>query len=349
MAAERHLPTSPELCSRALNGLQTAWNVGHRWPLQLFTLMVILVTSACVPLAHSPSTSRTQTPSASSAPSNRSDFPTVTNTIVSTDVSGLHIDGYFYCAAWTVLAGSQLAYDAGQIQAMQTYLADPYVLWTAGSTPSTLRLPPTLRLAEGDQTCVLYLQLTNTGAGSIQIARAGVKTLAQPQPNTFSYRLIDVCSVVSPESQTAHSVCAPERGGSPMCGYYSMTVQLASDASVGSITDGTPTPDPKTAEDGTPCPTAMVINPTDSAFITVNLSSNRLSLAYQVLPSLTLRTARGLQTVTLAQFPSSLAFAAPSQFTCYALQGDTFTVEARGNAALSALASTPSPQFEGCL
>lgn len=234
-----------------------------------------------------------------------------------------------------VLASNRTTYSQAEIAQMRSYLTT-YIqggvanakIQSEGTQP-----PPTLRWVLGGETttvpgasqgrpgqpgpgCKATLTLTNTGTAPLQISKVGVQLKAQPQPNTYQYHLIDICSV----SGLKWPYC-PINGsaGGGSCSIYFATIQLGT----GKQNDVFSTP--LTGNPG--C--SMTLPPT--AQITLNLTfslpaNGPQNLIYPIEPVFTVETTQGYQQVTLPQLAGTLAFASASQFSCYGLQGTTFAL-----------------------
>src|SRR5581483_7086854 len=73
------------------------------------------------------------------------------------------------------------------------------------------------------------------------------------------------------------------------------------------------------------------------------------NLIYSVVPVFTVDTTQGNQTVAVPQLGKALAFASGSQFSCYELQGTTFTLEQAPVFKLYASPNPPAGQEHWCL
>jgi hypothetical protein len=342
----------PRRCGDAVGGSRRG-SAAH--PRIVGVLLLTLVVLAC-------GTTEPPTPTATPTPTPS----TASNPAIDVTADGLHIQTYgLSCAspaapsgvnfgAWLVLATTQLTYDASDLQQMRDYLGSLRSLTgaTPGPTPSTLKwvhgAPTTSQIGPYRGVLRFYtpaycfddLQITNTSTSPIQISQAGLRLQAVPQPNPLQYRLIDVCSLGGAIVQ----FCQLNQGASDLCIAYDVQIQLARGASGAEDLAAPVGLDPYK----NPCP-ALIISPGAQVDLSLNFGSAE-PLVYFGALEFKLQTAAGQQqTLVLSQAPSTLTFADPSQFTCYGLQGTTFTVEAQGAAALQGLTSNPQTGLaEGC-
>jgi hypothetical protein len=188
--------------------------------------------------------------------------------------------------------------------------------------------PDTLQVAPGtppNSECFGQLQVTNEGDQDIQITQLGITYTGASRPNPYSYRLIDRCSLYT---------CGPCSAG---CGNAESCLPFA---------DVRLTPGPQGANKDTPViirypngatPTPdnkdciyPPLAPGDREDVNVDLTSTIPSQIYNIGMSVTITTSAGSKTITLPQtFDSVFPFAANAQFSCYALQGSAFAVEAQ--------------------
>lgn len=275
---------------------------------------LLLLLEACGPQIASsshPATSAMPTATRASAGSSAGSIPDAQTQQLVYDGDGLHIESMLWCDQFLVLASDRLDYDAGEIQSIKEYLTD-----------DSATLPSSLQSATGGS-CGADIELTNTGSSSIVVEQVGVKLLSSPVQNTYQYRLIDICSV-APNSD----ICVQGHGGGPECDTYSASIHLLA-GQQGALYSDAPAP---AYPDG--CPNQMVISPDPSHAMTLNTSFSADSLEFSIALQLKVQTASGEQTLTLSQPSSQLIFAGGSQYTCYALQGTSFTVEFKSNDVL---------------
>jgi hypothetical protein len=256
------------------------------------------------------------------------------NPTISADSDGLHIDGNFTCPRYEVLATSRLSYDATEIRQIETYYS------TTQSYPfpaHPLGLPDSMSIVEGSGgsqyygDCAANIELANTSSQTIQVERVGVSLLARPQPNTYTYRLIDICSLTGIDEFYRSPYCPAAHGGQTVCSGFTTDVELTAGTS-GAVYDGVPKPVYKQDDHGRPCSPQMTLNPTDADEVKIHFDAG--AFRFSVALHLTLLTADGEKTVTVSQFPSALTFSAPNQFSCYKLTGTTFSLEYQGAQAL---------------
>jgi hypothetical protein len=223
-----------------------------------------------------------------------------------------------------VLASDRTTYSQSEVAQMRAsvtqYSGGAHFLVGAATLPPTLRwvLGGSMDLfSEVGGTCGATLQLTNTGNTPIQIPDVGVQLEANPQVNTFSYRLIDVCTLIT---------CGPGPGGGPGCNFYGAGIQLGAGEK---NTTFSAVPSATSADTRADCGT-LTIAPAAEVDLNIYFSlalNTPKNLIYSILPILTVDTAQGEQTLALPQLVSTLAFASASQFSCYGLQGMAFVQE----------------------
>lgn len=182
--------------------------------------------------------------------------------------------------------------------------------------------------------CALEFQITNVGRTVVQVPSVGFMLTRAPEPNTQHYDLVDRCSVVPQRP----SQCHVQLGGGPVgCSVYNAQVQLHGTALPATFEDApvavTPT--------GT-CPT-LSIGPAATAVLWISAVSNS-ALVYSATPVMTVDTVSGRRHVALTELVGTLAFADPSQFSCWRLQGTTF-VEALTGASAVPLIGPATDQF----
>jgi len=198
--------------------------------------------------------------------------------------------------------------------------------------------PPTLRWVLGGlsgsnpqetittEGCEAVLTLINTGNTSIQIPKIGVQLKARPQPNTYQYRLIDLCSF-QPQPQGQEVGCFSPQGGGGGCNVYFATFQLGlgeKNDVFSAVPQGTNYSLP-----GFPDCGILTLAPTAQVQLSINFSlaaSTPNNLIYSIVPIFTVNTAQGEQRLALSQLSTTLAFAGINQFSCYGLQGTTFVL-----------------------
>lgn len=233
---------------------------------------------------------------------------------------GIYVETSVACKQLLVLASKRLTYDAGEIHAMATYFHN---LSVANHAPP---LPPTLHQVTGGAACTLDMEFANKGQTEYAVDQVQVRLQATPQPNTYPYRLIDVCSAPALDAAPGNT-CDHGNGGGPKCDHYRAQIALAH-GHAGIAYSGRPTPtDPEA------CAPTMIVNPSPSAmFLHVDLSGE--NLIYGVALQVRVVTMSGRKTLTLSQPTSKLIFAAARQFSCYTLKDTTFTLEYSGDEAM---------------
>ncbi len=227
---------------------------------------------------------------------------------VALDVDGLHIQesSALHCLS-LVLASNRLTYDQGEIQQMSQFLKYFGGFYSPGDNRL---LPSTLRWEEGGSanipgSCSATFQITNTGNTTIQISRVGLRIKQTPLPNTYVYRLINVCSFLP-----SGPVCNGGNGGVPgPCGEYYVNLSLKN-ARLNDVIGDTPV-----ASSNNSCP-ELTLTPRMSTELEISVGGP--SFIYSVLPEFSVITAQGQQTLALPAFTSVVAFS--TQFPCYTLQ-----------------------------
>ncbi len=158
--------------------------------------------------------------------------------------------------------------------------------------------------------CSIDFQITNVGAGPVQIPSAGFQLNGTPQQNSEQYNLVDRCSFTSPPLEP----CYPQLGGGPAaCQLYDAQVELST-AVAGTLFTDSPS---SKAENG-PCPT-LTIAPGATIELYMDGASHA-ALVYSVTPVLTVDTQGGHYLVSIPEAAGTMAFGDPSQFACYKLQ-----------------------------
>jgi uncharacterized lipoprotein YajG len=230
------------------------------------------------------------------------------------DQSGLHVDASdgAQCPLRPVTTGNnlvlatdRLTYDANELQQISEYV-------NSVDHPTT-PVPDTLRWVLGGYTsdiyaCGISLGLTNTSQNSIQISNAGVQLAGDTQQNNYHYRLIDICTI-TPYCRSG--------GGPSNCSQYFATIKLGT-GPINTVFSAIPVGISSCGE--------LTLHPGDEKTLYVYIYSAQ-NLIYSVVPQLVLTTDTGPNTLNLTKLTSTLAFANDSQFTCYALHGDTFVAE----------------------
>ena len=181
--------------------------------------------------------------------------------------------------------------------------------------------------------CIFVIEVTNTGSGTVQIARAGLRLTQSAVPNRASYRMVEVCSVI----KATHDCPPPIGHGGLPCSVYGVAVGLQ-DGPAGAEFFGTPAM--RDLNTGQPCP-APVLPPQQSVDFVVGVYS-AMELVYRAAPSLDVITSTSHGTVAFPQLESSFAFADISRFSCYKLVDTTFQLLWQGSAA------QPSPTTGWC-
>ena len=141
--------------------------------------------------------------------------------------------------------------------------------------------------------------------------------MAASQSNNYSYRLLNICSLLTTQSNTQS--CPPPRGGGGSGYYYQFQLKP------GSV--NTQIPGQQTDASGQPISVGPTLNAGGVSFLNFSFVSSGTpnNFVYSVRPKLTLDVVGEQRSIELSHLDSTLAFANTSQFSCYTLQGDTFT------------------------
>jgi hypothetical protein len=250
---------------------------------------------------------------------------------VSIDVAGLHIQSSegIQCPLGAsssltvsqnlVLATERLTYSQNEIQQIENYLNA--IFNSSTSANSYLVAPPdTLTWVSGSTSCAAKLQITNTGSGVVQIPSAGIQLTQTPRQNSYQYRTIDTCTILT---RFLPACFVPSTVGS--CGVYYANIQLNAVNQPSNVTGDLFAIPPVNQ---TTCG-ELTLNPNATIDMLLNFSSSGTpaNFIYSVTPQLTVSTTNGTHSVSLSQLAGRLTFADKSQFSCYKLVGNTFVLE----------------------
>lgn len=225
---------------------------------------------------------------------------------------------------YLVLVASVLSFDEGTVQRMRAFVNQVMTVGNQGDWISQSP-PPPLAWAAGanagtgptDPGCLLAIELTNTSERTIQLLGFDMRLMSAPQPNTFQYREVDLCTLSG--QGTATCPPPPGSGGGPSgCSTYWPKILL----DAGAV--GTTYAAPSLGEDTTQGPCDSTVAPAQTVDFYVTIYSTR-PLVYDAMPELTIATSAGNQVVALQALESPIVFADTSQFSCLALQGTSFT------------------------
>ncbi len=175
--------------------------------------------------------------------------------------------------------------------------------------------------------CALLLQITNTGSNPVSIMSSGLRLTSASTANGQHYNLVDRCSLegTPPES------CHPELGGGPAyCSVYSAQVLMAPGGASALYRD-----QPLSRAENGPCP-SMTIGRRETKELWIEAVGVQPQI-YAVVPELEVQTSRGTSTLSLPELAGTLAFADPSQFSCYKLVGSSFVEALDGEAIFPAI------------
>lgn len=217
-----------------------------------------------------------------------------------------------------VLATDRTTYNSSETQQITDYV--DALLQTDETTGSIANIstpfPSTLGWATGGiGYCLTELEVTNTGGTTIQVPQVDVRLMATPQQNIYRYRLIDACSL----SLKTPCKCGECGSGGGNCSLYSANIQLGM-GQQNSLFSATPSSDSSCGE------MTLKSGSTLTLFLSFK-ASPPTPLIYSLTTELTLQTANSQQILALPQLGHSVAFASSSQFSCYALQGQSFVQE----------------------
>src|SRR5215472_10915078 len=254
-----------------------------KWALALPSF-VFLLTGCGGPQAAHPSTSghspvptasAATTPNPTATPVPVSAAPILTPGAIPLTVFSLkpggQAGGTLTCPEWVVLNSTRLSYTDSELNEMANAFR---IVANAGLFPKTI--PDTLRIIQGRPTplpkalataspdCAIFLQITNTGRGTVQIPEVGFLLTRDPEPNRDQYRLVEACSL-----QGSRQYCGPERGGGPTgCSVYVADVQLQTGGAGTAFTTS-----PKPARPDLQCP-EITLGPGQSTEIYLTSSSS---------------------------------------------------------------------------
>lgn len=240
-----------------------------------------------------------------------SGIPTLNNRDIVYNGDGLHIEAQLSCRSMVVFATDRLSYDAEEVRAMRNFFVSRF---SGISVP----IPSTLVDASGGP-CGAHIELTNIGSAAVVVDQVGLKLLANPRPNSYQYRRLNLCPFIGLAN------CNSGGTGGPDCTNYLAKIALG-ELGANSTDSDMPTP----ALQG--CPRQLIVNPGPTAMLLdVELSGS--SSIYTVALQLRLVTPAGIKTITFTEFPSVLIFARYEQYACYLVQGTTFALWAQGEQA----------------
>ncbi|MHB8598353.1 MAG: hypothetical protein ACYDER_16240 [Ktedonobacteraceae bacterium] len=212
------------------------------------------------------------------------------------------------------------SYDQGTLQAMKNYLtaanqSDAFVLDTvpypAFPTNTSAFQLAAVNMFGGPfgSACGETLHITNIGNAPVQVAQVSTRLVADTQTNTQHYNLVDLCSIA------ASSICFPRGGGE--AGYLA-------DFNLGAGKANTTIPPISWGSGGrSGSAQTLSLKPGEVAKVQLLYSATN-NLSFSLFPTFTLDWPGKQQTYAAPQLQTTFAFAAVSQFSCYALQGQQF-------------------------
>jgi len=211
-----------------------------------------------------------------------------------------------------VLNDDRSSYDTGAIQQITSYLNGSstqfparFLSWAPGGLTG---IGQPLKDRVG---CGIDLQLSNDGNTDVQILQIKARLLATPSPNTYKYKLIDICPVRHLESIK----CQTGTGGTS--GDCYAIIQL-DNRQAGTLFENT-------FKDVPNC-IGQAMNPGDAldmqvTFYSTGTDSNSV---YSVSLEITVES-QGKQYIEKpSEVLDKLVFAKDNQFSCYRLQDNTF-------------------------
>ena len=306
----------------------------------LLFLLALLLLSGCGQSPSSSPSSSTQTPQKTpttthSGSTTSAQGPAPLGTGVAFDLGGwLHIQsaGGFACGFATnggqitpgilVLPSVLPSYDQGTLQSVKNYLTAanqsnalsldtvPYPAFSVNT--SAFQLAAVDDISNGNipsGVCGETLHITNIGNAPVQISQVSTRLIADTQSNNQHYNLVALCSIAP------SSFCFPRGGGE--AGYlagFNLGAGKAN-STIPSITWGS------AGRSGSP--QTLILKPGEVAKVYLSYSTTS-NLSFSLIPTFTLDWPGKQQTFAAPQLQASFAFAMPSQFSCYALQGQQF-------------------------
>lgn len=219
-------------------------------------------------------------------------------------------------------------YDQGTLQSVKNYVnaglhsgdldnytghRDTVPYPTFSANPASFQLAAVSEMDPiGGASCDEILHITNIGKTPVQIPHMSVQYTADTQTNHQHYNLIDVCTLLS-----LPSPCNPSLGSNE--GVYVANFNLhAGKAHTITSTD--------VVCEGCP-PLSLTLKPGEVAKVILTYGafySASDNLSFSLTPSFTLEWPGKQITLPASQLQETFAFAFPSQFSCYALQGQQF-------------------------
>jgi hypothetical protein len=222
--------------------------------------------------------------------------------------SGMHCPWLVRQVDETVLATDRTSYSVEELPEIGDYI-DSEFRQAPRPVPPELRKVPGVLVGSG--TCSLAMEITNAGHSTIAIPEVRLRLTRAPDVNNSRYDLIDLCTV------SRRNPCPLQLGGGPgPCDFFYAQVvlqQAASDA----LFAGRPSA--ATGE----CP-QLTLAPGETKEVEIDAHSIA-NLVYSVEPQLVVVDGTAVEGVPLPNLGGSMAFANPSQFSCYRLQSGALT------------------------
>jgi hypothetical protein len=240
----------------------------------------------------------------------------------------VYAGGYLGPQRAVVAATDRLGYDAGEAQQIRAFV-NAYWQHQQPTLPSTLGLQWVALAAQSLATtgaeCVIAMQVTNTGSGTVEIQSLGVRLLSDARPSQDRIRLIEQCSLLTYASLQQSTGCPPSLGGGPgsFGGCSVPGVQLALvGGSAGTVYKV------KGPLGSSTCP-LLALAPRETTDMSVQVYSPS-AFAYSLAVEMDLARDGNLQTLTLTRQEATLTFATAAQLTCSRLQGTSLIPQAVG-------------------
>lgn len=256
--------------------------------------------------------------------------PTRTQLSAKPSPIGVFFENPLSCDTSLVLATDRLTYDQAEVNQLTAFIGSqgdnlgyldgpslPETLrYITGSAPISIFSKDALGGQQVDSTpCFVKMELTNISQEALQIPQVHLRYLSSAKPNTQLYRLINVCSI-GPRTQTT---CPYFPGAGPGEGYgVRFTIGRGPTNTIYSDKPGSIQPGPM--------PAIPTLRPGDAAKITIEIDvkNDESGLFVSAIPEVVVTSLNETQIIALTSLKMDIAIAAPQNFSCYALRGDTF-------------------------
>lgn len=213
------------------------------------------------------------------------------------------------CGTSLVFKSIQPVYDQGTIQQISEYVS--------GGGSAGGELPSDLQLVAGGATCMDEYDITNAGTQSIQISGMGLRLSKNRVQNTFSYKLLDACTL-SP----APKICSCTNCGSGTDCIHVVDIDLSANDDA-SYKEGT------VDTNGDCVAGPWTVEPGDNLQVDLYVSSTPVNMIYySVTPTISLGAGSSQMILPLpSSFTSTLVFAGSNLFSCYGFHGQKLVRE----------------------